>query len=314
MSADNAYRARVDAVLAQRKRLRGPQPAGDLFAGLPANHALLVSDARRPLEPNLEVLASYVEPDDIVVDVGGGAGRLSLPLALRCRETVVVDPSAAMLAGLESNAARAGIGNTRAMLSEWPMADPPRGTVALVNHVTYLTRDIVPFLAGLTDAAARRVLLTVGDPPPPSLGAPLFRLVHDEELEVVPGHAELVAVLREMGADPEVRVLSGATRPIHPGSNSRSGGRSSGDQLRRAPVVVLAARPRANRAGAADRRGALRRSVRADRRRLRAGLGVGPARGVNHLEAPRLADEPVPGRLAGHPAYRELPDLSPSRQ
>jgi SAM-dependent methyltransferase len=216
MSADDAYRARVDAVLAQRTRLRGPQPAGDLFAGLPANHVLLVSDARRPLEPNLEVLASYVEPDDVVVDVGGGAGRLSLPLALRCREAIVVDPSPAMLAGLESNAERAGIRNFRAVLSDWPMGDPPRGTVALVNHVTYLTRDIVPFLAGLEEAASRRVLLTVGDPPPPTWGAPLFRLVHDEELEVVPGHAELVAVLREMGADPEVRVLSGATRPIPP--------------------------------------------------------------------------------------------------
>ena len=205
--AAKAYRDRVDAVLAQRMRLRGAQPPGDLFAGLPENHPLLVSDARRSLDPNLAVLASYVEPDDVIVDVGGGAGRLSLPLALRAREVVVIDPSAAMLAGLRSNADRAGIENARAVLSNWPMADPPRGTIALVSHVTYLTREIVPFLAGLEAAASRRVLLTVGDPPPPAAGLPLFRLVHGEDMAVVPGHAELVDVLREMGAEPEVRVL-----------------------------------------------------------------------------------------------------------
>jgi SAM-dependent methyltransferase len=205
--AAKAYRDRVDAVLAQRTRLRGAQPPGDLFSGLPENHPLMVSDARRTLEPNLEVLASYIEPDDVIVDVGGGAGRNSLPLALRAREVIVVDPSAAMLAGLRANTSRSSIENVRAVLSEWPMADPPRGTVALVNHVTYLTREIVPFLAGLEAAASRRVLLTVGDPPPPASAAPLFQLVHGEEMAVVPGYAELVDALREMGAEPEVRVL-----------------------------------------------------------------------------------------------------------
>lgn len=206
-SAVDAYRARVVAVLAQRTRLRGPQPPGDLFAGIPKDGPLMVSDPRRPMEPNLAVLASYVEPDDVVIDVGGGAGRLSLPLALRCREVVNVDPSAAMLAGFEANAARASITNVRAVQSDWPMADPPRGTVALVNHVTYLTREIAPFLESLNTAASRRVLLTVNDPPPPSWHRELFRLLHNETEEIVPGHEELVAVLREMGVEPEVRHL-----------------------------------------------------------------------------------------------------------
>ena len=209
--AADAYRARVDAVVAQRTRLRGPQPPGDLFAGLPAGHALLVSDPRRPLEPNLQALAAYLQPEDVLVDVGGGAGRYSLPLALRCREVIDVDPSAAMLAGFEANAQRAGITNVRTVCAGWPMADPPRGTVALVTHVTYLTRDIVPFLAALTSAASRRVLLTVNDPPPPSRHRALYQLLHGEPEEIVPGHAELVAVLRELGAAPEVRRLPDST-------------------------------------------------------------------------------------------------------
>ena len=82
-SAANRYAARVDAVLAQRTRLRGPQPPGDKRAACPADHPLLNADPLRPLGPNLAVIASYIEADDVVIDVGGGAGRMSLPLALR---------------------------------------------------------------------------------------------------------------------------------------------------------------------------------------------------------------------------------------
>src|SRR5712692_2364896 len=95
-TAADRYAARVEAVLAQRTRLRGPQPPGDLFAGLPADHPLMKADPRRALDPNLEAIASSIEPNDVIVDIGGGAGRVSLPLALRCREVINVDPSPAM--------------------------------------------------------------------------------------------------------------------------------------------------------------------------------------------------------------------------
>lgn len=216
MSAAETYAARVDAVLAQRTRLRGPQPPGDLFAGLPPDHPLMTADPRREPEPNLAVVASYVEPDDVVVDVGGGAGRYSLPLALRCREVINVDPSAAMLAAFETHAQRAGITNVRAVHADWLDADPPRGTFALVNHVTYLTRDIVRFVEKLEQAASRRVLITVGSPPPPARNGNLFRLVQGEPSEDVPGHVELINVLWEMGIEPDVRMLPDPTMRIAP--------------------------------------------------------------------------------------------------
>src|SRR5215470_7599111 len=138
-TAADQYAARVDAVLAQRTRLRGPQPPGDLFAGVPADHPLLKSDPRRPLDPNLEILASYIAPDDVIIDVGGGAGRVSLPLVMRCREVINVESSVAMGTGFTANATQAGITNTRVLLGDWRTVDTPVGTVALVNHVTYLT-------------------------------------------------------------------------------------------------------------------------------------------------------------------------------
>jgi SAM-dependent methyltransferase len=207
MSAAETYAARVDAVIAQRTRLRGPQPPGDLFAGLPPDHPLLRADPRRPLEPNLEIIAGYVQPDDVIIDVGGGAGRFSLPLALRCREVINVDPSAAMLRGFEANAGQAGISNARVVNADWLDVEPPHGSFALVNHVTYLTRDIVRFIEKLEAAVTRRVLLTVNSPPAPSRNRELFRLVHGEAEEIVPGHVELVNVLWEMGIEPDVRML-----------------------------------------------------------------------------------------------------------
>jgi SAM-dependent methyltransferase len=208
MSAAETYAARVDAVTTQRTRLRGPQPAGDLFGTLPPNHPLLNVAARGALEPNLEIIASYVEPDDVIVDVGGGAGRYSLPLALRSREVINVDPSAAMLAGFAASANQGEVTNIRSIQADWLAVDPPQGTLALANHVTYLTRDIVPFIQKLEAAASRRVLITVNSPQPPSWNRELFRLVHGEVEELVPGHVELVNVLWEMGIEPDVRMLA----------------------------------------------------------------------------------------------------------
>jgi hypothetical protein len=206
-SAAAQYAARVDAVLAQRTRLRGPQPPGDLFAGLPASHPLMTADPRRALDPNLQLIASYVEPEDVIVDVGGGVGRVSLPLALRCRAVINAEPSRAMGAGFQTNAARAGITNAYIIVGDWLNLDSPVGTVALVNHVTYLTREIVPFIQKLERAGPRRVLITVNSPPRPSWNRVLYQLVHAEAEEVVPGHVELVNVLWEMGILPDVRVL-----------------------------------------------------------------------------------------------------------
>jgi SAM-dependent methyltransferase len=205
VSAADTYAARVDAVIAQRTRLRGPQPPGDLFARLPPDHPVLKSDPRRQLEPNLEIIAGCVQPDDVIVDVGGGAGRLSLPLALRCREVINVDPPAAMLRAFETNARQAGISNVRGVHADWLEVEPPRGSFALVSHVTYLTRAIVPFVEKLEAAATRRALIMLNRPP--SGSRELFRLVHGEVEELVPGHVELVNVLWEMGIEPDVRML-----------------------------------------------------------------------------------------------------------
>jgi 2-polyprenyl-3-methyl-5-hydroxy-6-metoxy-1,4-benzoquinol methylase len=211
MIAAEQYAASVDAVNAQRANLHGEQLLDDRWGGETAQRYRY--DPHRSLDPNLEVIASYLQREDVLIDVGGGAGRISLPLALRCREVVNVDASAAMLAAFEALAVEAGIQNARAVKTDWLAAEGIRGDVTLVSSVTYFVRDIVPFMRKLEAASRRRVIILVWSEPPPNLRSTLFRLVYGEELAPLPGHRALLPVLWEMGILPDVRVLPTAPTP-----------------------------------------------------------------------------------------------------
>src|SRR5215470_2226266 len=118
--------------------------------------------------------------------------------------------------GFKRNAAGAGISNTRIIEGKWPNTDAPAGSVALVNHVTYLTREIVPFIKKLEQAGRTRVLITVNSVPPPSFQRVLYKLLHGEAEQVVPGHVELINVIWELGILPDIRVSPFPSVPLAP--------------------------------------------------------------------------------------------------
>jgi len=106
VTAAQTYAARIDAVNTQRVRIRDQETAPDPWG---AAAALFRFDPLRELDANLDAIAAFVQPEDVLIDVGGGAGRVSLPLALRCCETITIEPSPGMKAVFESLAAEAGI-------------------------------------------------------------------------------------------------------------------------------------------------------------------------------------------------------------
>jgi hypothetical protein len=214
MTAAENYAALIDAVNAQRLRLHGDRVSEDRFGGPVAQR--FRRDPHRSLDTNLQIVASYVRPDDVFIDVGGGAGRVGLPLALRCRQVINVDASPGMLAEFEACVAEAGITNARAILADWLAAADVVGDVSLASSVTYFVRDIVPFIEKMVAASRRRVLITLWSVPSPNQSAPLFRLVYGEAQAPAPGHRELLPVLWEMGILPDVRVLPDT--PLIPGA------------------------------------------------------------------------------------------------
>jgi hypothetical protein len=178
---------------AQRARM---SPPSDMWAGCAGNFK---PDLSAPLNPFVAKVAEFLRSDDVLLDVGGGAGRLSLPLASRCREVVCVDPSRGMGDVFEAAVADSAITNARFVFGGWPETRGVDGDVALVTHVTYFVTAIGPFVERLNEATRRRVVVGVRSTPPPNQVAPFFNLVRGEELAPVPGPEELLAVLEEMG-------------------------------------------------------------------------------------------------------------------
>jgi SAM-dependent methyltransferase len=155
-------------------------------------------------DPTPEALAALIRPEDDVIDVGAGGGRIAIPLSRRCRQLVAVEPSPAMRAVLEDEIARHGVRNIRVLPARWEDAEVAPAALVFAAHVTYGIQAIEPFLRKL-DATARRcaALVAVTDPPQTPL-APFWRWVHGEERLRLPCRDELVVVLRELGVEPTI--------------------------------------------------------------------------------------------------------------
>src|SRR5579871_1708179 len=142
------YKAMIDAVAVQRERLHGGPWPGNRWSGEHARRFRL--DPHRELSPNLAAVAAYVQPGDVVLDVGGGAGRVGLPLALRCRELINFDPSETMQAEFAACAAEAGIANVRQIAAGWESLGERQADLVIVANLTYFVRAIDAFLRGWT--------------------------------------------------------------------------------------------------------------------------------------------------------------------
>ncbi len=207
VEADWAERVRANR--AQVDRLREVPDGPDFYGPI---SSLFRADPRRTDDAVVELLLTEAQAGDRWLDVGAGAGRFALPVAMRVREVIALDPSERMLTGLREIAAEHDIGNVRTVLARWPLADPGaadglRADVVLIAHVGYDVEGIGPFVRALEAAARRRCLAVLMERQPASTIDPFWPLVHGEARVPLPALPEFLELLRALGRTPDVTYL-----------------------------------------------------------------------------------------------------------
>jgi CTP:molybdopterin cytidylyltransferase MocA/SAM-dependent methyltransferase len=204
--AEADWADRVERNREQVERLREIGPEADHYAPVSATFR---DDPHRTGDLVVEALRRIARPDHAWLDVGAGAGRYALPLALSVRQVIAVDPSPSMLDGLRAGMAEHAITNVRVVEGRWPaaaanLAPMPCADVALIAHVSYDVSPIGPFLDALEAAARRTCVAVLFDEAPSSAIAPFWPIVYGEERVLLPGLADFLELLRARGADPSV--------------------------------------------------------------------------------------------------------------
>jgi SAM-dependent methyltransferase len=216
-----ATAAELEAAWAERVRANREQvdlirevPDHDFYAPV---SSLFVADPRRRGEEALDALLALTEPGDRWLDIGAGAGRYALPLALRVVEVIAVEPSASMRNALRTGKAEHGLDNLRIVAGAWPdaldgLGEPPVAEVALVAHVGYDIEDIGPFVEAMERAAGRLCVAMLTDRSPASVADPFWPIVHGMERVPLPALPELAELLRARGRRTEIQRVERAPR------------------------------------------------------------------------------------------------------
>jgi molybdenum cofactor cytidylyltransferase len=221
-----AWASRVRANAAQVERVREVGD-GDFYAS--TTH-FFRADPRRPDSDDavLAELRVIARPGERWLDIGAGAGRYALPLALAvgpAGEVIAVDPSPSMLAALREGMAEHGIDNVRPIEGRWPLVHPGgrrspgdvtghsvAADVAFIAHVGYDVEEIGPFLDAMEAAAGRLCIAVLTERAPASIAEPFWPSTHGEPRIPLPALPEFVELLRARGRTPTVTIVERGER------------------------------------------------------------------------------------------------------
>ena len=178
-----------------------------------SKYVQLADDGRDPLMRRLRRLTGA---STSVLDVGAGTGRYAIAIAAQAGHVTAVDPSEAMLAVLERRAQELGTTNVTTVHATWEDAQVQPADVVFSSFVMTLVADGAGFVRKLDAAARERVLLYLGAYSGDAFVDPLWRHFHDEPRASGPSYLDALAVLRELGIEPKVRVAEVPNRRRFP--------------------------------------------------------------------------------------------------
>jgi SAM-dependent methyltransferase len=206
MSAIEDWKQHVAEFQAQSQKVRAAQGIAEVDRWEVVS-PLFKANPRRTDDVEVNRIVREVTPAMTVLDVGGGAGRFALPLALGCQHVTVVEPSPSMGESLRQLAAESGIHNVSLVATRWEDAEVEPADVVLSAHVLYMIEDIREFIAKIVAHARQKVVLLVFMRSPLTRYAPFWRRVHGEGKRELPGAGELMQVLWEMDIYPDIEMF-----------------------------------------------------------------------------------------------------------
>ena len=205
MTAIEAWRERVSAFDRDMEEIRGgEQERGHrrpVFASGPL-------DPFRDDDPEVNALYEIVGEGSSILDVGGGAGRIALPLATRAKSVTVLDPSAESLDLLKSRAAEFGFANVAAIHERWEDAEVAPVDVAICSLVLHHVLEAPPFVRKLEECAKDRVIILEMVETPGALTVPFYKRVYGRAPTQLPGVPKVLNLLWAMNIFPDVKMLS----------------------------------------------------------------------------------------------------------
>lgn len=206
--ACEAWAQRVRAYKAQTERSSEVDEPADFYEPLVRHFA---RDPRRHGDASLDQLLGLARPDDEWLDIGAGAGRYALPLALKVRSVRAVEPSASMSAMLRAGIAEHEIDNVVVDERTWPTEDAAdlQAEGVLMAHVGYSTEDMGSFVDAVEAAAGRVCVAIMRASSGSSAAAALWQPIHGEPRLPLPALPEFLLLLLAQGALPDVRMVAG---------------------------------------------------------------------------------------------------------
>lgn len=207
---------RVRGNAAQVARLREASDDGDHYAPVTS---LFRDDPRRTGDEVLEALLRITRAGQRWLDVGAGAGRFAMPLALATREVIAVEPSRAMLDALREGLLEHSIDNVLVVEGRWPavattIREMPVSDYALIAQVGYDVEDIGPFLDALEAAASRGCVAIMRERSPSAAAEPFWPAVHGERRISLPALPDLLDLLAARGTSPEIEWIEHTARTM----------------------------------------------------------------------------------------------------
>jgi SAM-dependent methyltransferase len=134
-----AWQKTVEDEHAQSDRIREESASDDFWR--PVAHRFVPPKKGEPSQDDtVECLAELITPDQTVLDVGAGGGRLVIPLAEHCVHATDVEPSEAMREQLIATAEAWDVRNIEVVASRWEEA--------VFDAITYELDDLIACTAG----------------------------------------------------------------------------------------------------------------------------------------------------------------------